>query len=170
MTAHESGWSRTPSKCYGSPVCAFGAPQASGFGSRELIAPRDPGTGSPVRWHCPFVVAYSPDYWTPSPTPERLFKEWDRRGAHLSPDRHLPARHPGVHLHVALTGGEPPGPLGEMLLRARENDHPPKSLPGTGVLGSYEIQRNFCIILTRWARGPPPRITSLAGQITHSPW
>ena len=57
LTAHENGWSRIPSKFYGSPVCAFGAPQASGFGTRELIAPRAPGSGSPVKWHCPFVDA-----------------------------------------------------------------------------------------------------------------
>ena len=91
LTAHESGWSMTPSKCYGSPVCAFGTPQASGFGSQELIAPCDPGTGSPVRWHCPFVDAYSPDYWTSSPTPERMFKGCDRRRAHFSSSRQPPA-------------------------------------------------------------------------------
>ena len=47
-TARECGWSKTPSKCYGSPVCAFGAPQVSGFVvTRAHTLCVTTGTGTP---------------------------------------------------------------------------------------------------------------------------
>ena len=123
----EGGWSRAPSVSYGSHVCAFGARQFA-FGPRERKTFRlAPVLAAPLERHCPFLFAHSPEYRTPSPTPETRFEEWDRRSARFLVWQTSPRRHPGVHLHVTLTVGDTPGPLAKMLLRAR--GHWPSALP-----------------------------------------
>ena len=87
-TALKHGWSKTPSVCYGSPVCAFGAPQASGFGSWEQDAPHHPGTRRPVRAALPVRIRVTAWILDLLPYPRTIAQEVGSKEARFSSGRH----------------------------------------------------------------------------------
>ena len=128
-TARECGWSRTPSVSYGSPVCAFGAPQF-GFGPGERESFRlVPVHAAPCGRSLPVSTRVFRLDTGPPPPPQNRSSRDGIVGGPFSRLADTPPPAPWGSRHVALTVENSPGPLGKMLLKTRGRCHPPCNRP-----------------------------------------